>query len=169
MKRVLLLLDGVHNANRAFSEVAKLCEAGDGIIALAVVKQPDPEVVGMEPPPEEEPNTLTAGTGSFAPRMGDDVPILETSDEVQARVSDEVLGELNPYTSALQQRGIDAFARVIVRNVPGEAIADWAREEQPTHVAVLASSFEHLNTALGQGDETDVLNGRLAPLEILPA
>jgi Universal stress protein family len=169
MKRVLLLLDGVHNANRAFSEVAKLCEAGDGIIALAVVKQPEAEIVGMEPPPEEEPNTLTAGTGSFAPRMGDDVPVFETSDEVQARVSDEVLGELNPYTSALQQRGIDAFARVIVRDVPGEAIADWAREEQPTHVAVLASSFEHLTGALGQGDETDVLNGRLAPLEILPA
>jgi hypothetical protein len=169
MKRVLLLLDGVHNANRAFSEVVKLCEAGDGVIALAVVDQPEPEIIGMRPPSEEEPNTLTAGTGSFAPRMGDDVPEFETSDDVQARVSDEVLGELNPYTSALQQRGIDAFARVVVRDVPGEAIAEWAREEQPTHVAVLASSFERLNSALGKGDETDVLSGRLAPLEILPA
>jgi nucleotide-binding universal stress UspA family protein len=168
MKRVLLLLDGTHNANRAFSEVAKLCETGDGVIALAVVDQPEPEIIGMQPP-SEEPNTSTAGTGSFGPSIGDDVPVLETSDDVRARVSGEVLGELNPYTNALQQRGIDAFARVIVRDVPGEAIVEWARDEQPTHVAVLATSFERLNESLSEGDETDVLNGRLAPVEILPA
>jgi nucleotide-binding universal stress UspA family protein len=162
MKRVVLLMEGTHHADKAFKEVGKLCESGDKVVVLCVVKEPNREIVGSHD--QVTLNTYTAGTGSLGPRTGMDIPIYETEDDLQDRVSDEVIERLDREAASARKQGIEVFNRVIVRNLPGEEMAEWAREERPSHIAMLKSSSKHLAEFLGRGDEVHVLDGTLAPV-----
>jgi hypothetical protein len=97
-----------------------------------------------------------------------DIPTYETEDDLQDRVSDEVIQRLDREAASARKQGIEVFNRVIVRNLPGEEMAEWAREEQPSHIAMLRSSSKHIGQLLGRGDEVHVLDGTLAPVVQLP-
>jgi len=166
MKRVVLFIEGTHHADKAFKQVAKFCEPGDEVVVLCVVKEPHREIVGSHD--QITLNTYTAGTGSLGPRTGMDIPTYETEDDLQDRVSDEVIQRLDREAASARKEGIEVFNRVIVRNLPGEEMAEWAREERPSHIAMLKSSSKHLSELLGRGDEVHVFDGTLAPVVLLP-
>ncbi|HWO73328.1 MAG TPA: hypothetical protein VNN21_07195 [Dehalococcoidia bacterium] len=167
MKRLLFLLDDVDDAEAAFREVTKVTSPGDKVVVLAVVGQPSNRIVGSRP--QVTPNFYVPPQGLAAPRTGTEMPAYETDEDVQARVSGDVLAKLSGPTAILKEHGLDAFCRVIVRDEPGEAVDSWARDEQPTHVAVMKSAWKRLRQRLRHdGEEATVLEGDIAPVIALP-
>jgi len=167
MKRLLFLLDDVDDAERAFRAVTKVTEPGDRVAVLAVVGQPGNLIVGSRP--QVTTNFYVPPQGLAAPRTGTEAPAYETDEDVQARVSGEVLEKLAGPTEILRQHGLDAFCRVIVRDEPGGAVDAWARDEQPTQVAVMKGAWRRLRRALRHdGGRSALLEGDIAPVMALP-
>jgi hypothetical protein len=167
LKRILLILDGTDQLESALAEVQHICDPGDKLTVLAVAEKPGAEVLGMAPR-DIYPEPLTGPGGSVAARIAPDAPVLEATADTESRVAGELRDALDARVAKLDKDGVDIWTQAIVRDEPAEAVAEYARASGFAEVAVSRKSLDRLHELLTDKDGSDVLDGSIAPVILLP-
>jgi nucleotide-binding universal stress UspA family protein len=164
--RTLLILDGTNYFDEALDDAKALCDPGDKLTVLAVAEKPAPAVLGYEPSPTNiEPYTgVTIGRVGVGP----DLPVLESEDDTDARVAGELRDSLDEHAAKADTSGIDVWTQAIVRDEPGEAVAEYVRSSDIDRIVFPRSALQRLREMLKGHDGMDAIEGRLAPVIVLP-
>ena len=166
--RTLLILDGTHHVDEALKEASALCETGDKLTMLAISEKPPAEVIGMEPGPTMADPYTGGGIGGLA-SGGAEIPVLETDDDTERRVAGELRDSLDQHTAHADLDGLDVWTQAIVRDEPGEAVANYVRSSDIDRIVVPRSSLEHIRELLERDSGGETLDGTLAPVIVLPS
>jgi hypothetical protein len=159
--RTLLILDGTNHFDEALSDARALCQPGDKLTVLAVAEKPQPEIIGYEPPTVVEPLAGRVGAGP-------DVPIMESDEETDARVAGELRDSLDEQAAMADTSGIDLWTQAIVRDEPGAAVAEYVRSSDIDRIVFPRSAVQKLRDLFQDRGGMDAIEGRLAPVIVLP-
>jgi nucleotide-binding universal stress UspA family protein len=161
--RTLLILDGTNALDEALADARALCDPGDKLTVLAVAEKPPPALIGSRPSPAiAEPVTGVSGGGS-------DVPVFESNDATERRVAGELRDRLDEQAAELREDHVELWTQAIVRDAPGEAVAAYVRSSDIARIALPRSSLPRLREMLDGSGGKDAIEGRLAPVIVLPA
>jgi nucleotide-binding universal stress UspA family protein len=167
--RTLLILDGTNLVDEALTDARVLCDPGDKLTILAVAEKPPGELIGSRPSPVAM-DPYTGGTvGGVGTHGGSDVPVFESDDDTEARVAGELRDRLDEHLAEFEEDEVELWTQAIVRDAPGEAVAAYVRSSDVARIVLPRSSLTRLQKLLEGSDGKDTLQGRLAPVIVLPA
>ena len=81
-KQVLIAVDGLEDARKAAGAIPQVCQAGDECVVLAVLEEPDTELIGSTPT-HVIPEPYTGAGGSEGPRAPNDAPVFIPREEMR--------------------------------------------------------------------------------------
>lgn len=165
--RTLLILDGINQVDAALADAQALCDPGDKLTVLAVAEKPAPELLGTQPgPAATEPYTggFAGGVASGSP----DVPVIESEDATERRVAGDLRDELDEHTAKFDG-DLPIWTQAIVRDAPAEAVAAYIRSSDIGRIAIPRSSMDRMRQLLAGHEGKQTLDGKLAPVILLPS
>ena len=166
--RTLLILDGTNLVDEALSDTRALCDPGDKLTILAVAEKPPGEMLGMTPGPASvEP--FTGGTVGGVGGTASDVPVIESEDATERRVAGELRDRLDQHAAEMKDDDVEIWTQAIVRDEPAEAVASYVRSSDVGRIVLPRSSLDRIRELLAGRDGDDTLEGRLAPVIVLPS
>lgn len=164
--RTLLILDGTNHFDEALNDTKALCGPGDKLTVLAVAEKPAPAILGYEPSPANIEPYTGAPVGRVG--VGPDLPVLESEDDTDARVAGDLRDSLDEHTAKADTGGIDIWTQAIVRDELGEAVAEYVRSSDIDRIVYPRSAMPRLREMLKNHEGLDAIEGRLAPVIVLP-
>ena len=93
---------------------------------------------------------------------------METDDDTDARVAGELRDSLDKQTAKADTSGIDIWTQAIVRDELGEAVAEYVRSSDIDRIVYPRSAMPRLRELLKNREGLDAIEGRLAPVVVLP-
>ena len=124
-KQVLIPVDGLDDARTATGAIPQVCESGDECIILAVLEEPEQELVGSTPT-HVMPEPYTGAGGSEGPRAPNDAPVFAPREEMREVKARDITESIQQLTQPLRDGGIKVRAETVFSETPAKAVLDYA-------------------------------------------
>jgi hypothetical protein len=124
-KQVLIAVDGLEDARTAAGAIPQVCEAGDECVVLAVLDEPDAELIGSTPT-HVIPEPYTGAGGSEGPRAPNDAPVFIPREELREMKARDISEAIDRMTQPLRDSGIRVRTDTVFSESPVLAIRDYA-------------------------------------------
>ena len=145
-KQVLIPVDGLDDARTAAGAIPQICEPGDQCILLAVLEEPDTELIGSTPT-HVMPEPYTGAGGSEGPRAPNDAPIFIPREEMRETTARDISEALDRLTQPLRDSGIEVRTDTVFSDTPAQTVADYAGDIDAEIMVT-----RHFQEALGKED-----------------
>ena len=154
-KQILVPVDGIEDARTAVGAIPKICAAGDECVILAVLEEPDRELIGSTPT-HVIPEPYTGAGGSEGPRAPNDAPVFLPREEMREVVARDMAEQLDRMTQALRDGGIQVRTDTVFTDSPAEAVLDYAGDID-AEIVVTRQTQEKLGSGRDDGRFAAVL------------
>jgi hypothetical protein len=124
-KQVLIAVDGLEDARTATGAIPQVCEAGDKCVILAVLEEPDTELIGSTPT-HVMPEPYTGAGGSEGVRAPNDAPVFIPREEMREATARDISEAIDKMTQPLRDSGIEVRSDTVFTESPVLAIRDYA-------------------------------------------
>jgi hypothetical protein len=154
-KQVLIPVDGLDDARTAAGAIPQVCQEGDECVILAVLDEPDTELIGSTPT-HVMPEPYTGAGGSEGPRAPNDAPVFIPREEMREMKARDFSEAMDRLTQPLRDSGIRVRTDTVFSESPGIAVRDYAGD---IDAEVMVTS--HFQDVLGKehGGTAKVLPG----------
>jgi hypothetical protein len=126
-KQVLIPVDGLDDARTATGAIPQVCQSGDECIILAVLEEPEQELIGSTPA-HVIPEPYTGAGGSEGPRAPNDAPVFMPREEVREATARDITESIQQLTQPLRDGGINVRAETVFSEAPAKAVLDYASD-----------------------------------------
>lgn len=124
-KQILIPVDGMDDARTAISAIPQVCRSGDECVILAVLEEPEQELIGSTPT-HVIPDPYTGAAGSEGVRVPNDAPVFAPREEVREATARDVTETILQLTQPLRDGGIEVRAEALFSEDPALAVLDYA-------------------------------------------
>jgi nucleotide-binding universal stress UspA family protein len=163
MKKVLVPLDGSEASEKALAFLHQVCAKNDAIVLFSVEKPKYPVKTG-DSPGRQIPATEPFGL------VTPEVPVLSESEEKSFASQ---IGETKDYVerlaAPLREAGFNVSTVVWLDDHADEAIIRFARDFQPTFIALSRSTRLQPSERLFGSVTTRVVESNVAPILVVPS
>lgn len=156
-KQLLVAVNSIEDAQTAAAAIPEVCKEGDECVVLAVLHEPDTELLGSTPA-HVIPEPYTGAGGSEGPRAPNDAPVFLPREEVREMTARDVSEAIDRLTQPLRDGGIRVRAETLFSESPARAIADYAGDID-AQVMVTRRFSEELADEDAEGLVASVLPG----------
>jgi hypothetical protein len=118
-------VDGIEDARVAVSAIPQVCSAGDECVVLAVLEEPERELIGSTPT-HVMPEPYTGAGGSEGPRVPNDAPVFVPREEMREMVARDTSEAIDGMAQHLRDAGIEVRIETVFSDTFAEAILDYA-------------------------------------------
>jgi nucleotide-binding universal stress UspA family protein len=148
-KQVLIPVDGLDDARTATGAIPQVCESGDECIILAVLEEPEQELIGSTPT-HVIPEPYTGAGGSEGPRAPNDAPVFAPREEMREATARDITESIQKLTQPLRDGGINVRAETVFSEAPAKAVLDYA-DDIDAQIMVT----RHFQETLTQEDDSE--------------
>jgi hypothetical protein len=124
-KQVLIPVDGIEDARVAVAAIPQVCAAGDECVILAVLEEPERELIGSTPT-HVMPEPYTGAGGSEGPRAPNDAPVFVPREEMRELAARDMVEQLDRMTQPLRDGGVQVRTETVFSDNPAGAVLDYA-------------------------------------------